>query len=101
MWICMNDGFVSIVESSDPERLLVRARRLDDLENFVGSGKKILVDAGTDYKYRTTMSREEVTEVLSRRILNIDYTNFKGSTKSIGLYNLYVKIWRLHNNYQL
>ena len=96
----MNDGFVSIVESADPERLLVRARRLDDLENFVGSGKKILVDAGTDYKYRTTMSREEVTEVLSRRILNIDYRNFKSSTKSIGLHNLYVKMWRLHNNYQ-
>lgn len=101
MWICFNDGFISAVQSKDnPDVLVIRSRRLEDLENVVGSDKSIEVNAGTDYKYRTEISKSEWVQIVSDRIMDTDYTNFKNSVKSVPLYNLYHKIWNLHYKYQ-
>lgn len=101
MWFCFNDGFVSAVESKDnPDNLVIRSRRLVDLENVVGTERDIVVGGGTDYKYRTEMTKYEWAKIVAKRVIEIDYTNFKSSTKDRPLHNLYVNMWRLHYKYQ-
>lgn len=101
MWICFNDGFISAVKSKDdPSMLVIRSRRLSDLENVVGSDRLIEVDVGTDYKYRTEISKSEWAEIVTERIMDTYYTNFKNSVKSEPLHTLYAKMWNLHYRYQ-
>jgi hypothetical protein len=101
MWICFNDGFISAVQSKDdPEVLVIRSRRLRDLENVVGTNRNIEVNAGTDYKYRTEISKTDWSDIVTKRIMNTDYTNFKSSVKNGPLHKLYVKMWNLHYMYQ-
>ena len=43
MWICFNDGFVSVVaDKNDFDRLLIRARRKQDLLNVCGNDVEVL-----------------------------------------------------------
>jgi len=101
MWICFNDGFISAVKSkNDPNMLVIRSRRLEDLESVVGSDRHIEVNGGTDYKYRTEITKSEWAEIVSERIMDTDYTNFKNSVKDVSLHNLYIKMWNLHYKYQ-
>lgn len=101
MWICFNDGFVSaVVSDTNPNNLIVRARRLEDLENVIGEGHVIYTNAGTDYKYRAEISKEDFAYIVAHEVENINYTNFKSSVKDIPLHNLYIRMWRLHRNYQ-
>jgi len=101
MWICFSDGFISAVKSkNDPDMLVIRSRRLEELESVVGSGRHIKVNEGTDYKYRTEISKSEWAQIVSDRILETDYTNFKNSVKSVPLHDLYLKMWKLHFKHQ-
>lgn len=101
MWICFNDGFVSAVQSkTDPDTLVIRARQLKDLENVVGTDRNIVVGGGTDYMYRTEMSKVDWAKIVALRIIDTDYSNFKNSVKRGPLRNLYLKMWNLHYNYQ-
>lgn len=100
MWICLNDGFVSIVQVHDqPERLLVRARRREHLRAFLNGapdhtkaflkGAKIATTPGHDYRFRVVLPRGVVAELLAARVLAIDYGNFKDSVKEPKLHHLY------------
>ena len=81
MWFCFNDGFVSAVESDDPDLLMVRAREEQHLRNIFGKGIKIMVTPQNDYRYRVFVSREHWADIVSKRILDINYGNFKDSVK--------------------
>jgi hypothetical protein len=100
MWLCFNDAFVSAV-AGDDNLLKVRARRKDHLINlFPDLEDKIVQTKNTDYKYRVFITRERLAEVVSKRIMDIDYGNFKASVKDWGLHNLYADFWELHYLYQ-
>lgn len=76
----MNDAFISIVESDkSKDMFVVRARIKGDLENVFGNQHDVEVDAGTDYKFRMALDKTYVKDVISNRIDNIDYGNFKDS----------------------
>lgn len=79
MWIFLSDAFISIVEDQrSAKRLLVRARLPGDLERvFPGARVKETPDA--DYRYRASVPRARVAEVIADSILEIDYPNFKAS----------------------
>lgn len=81
MWIFLNDGFFSIVEDKiNPAHLVVRARKSGDLERvFNTPPKNIIKLPHRDYMYRTYMARHDVSEILAKRILDINYPNFKDS----------------------
>jgi len=101
MWICFNDGFVSVVaDKNDPGRLLVRARRKKDLLNVCGDSVKVLENAGTDYRWRAFVDRRSFSALVAARVEKIDYTNFKNSVKGADLHDLYMKFWNLHYRYQ-
>lgn len=104
MWICHNQGFVSIVADRDnKDRLLVRARRREDLEAVlkpVLPDIEIFSDKGADYKWRAFVPRESIAAVIALHITNITYDNFKNSVKNDELHDLYAGFWEDHWKYQ-
>lgn len=103
MWICLNDGFVSIVaDRGNKDRLLVRARREQDLKNFLPEFRHdaIFKDEAADYRWRAFVNRLEVNAIVALRIGNIEYDNFKNSVKDNDLRALYGSMWQLHYSYQ-
>ena len=101
MWICFNDGFVSMVDDKDnPASLLVRARRKQDLLNVCGNDVEVLKDAGTDYRWRAFVDRKAFSALVAARIDKIGYTNFKNSVKDHDLHDMYMDFWSRHHRYQ-
>lgn len=93
MWICMNDGFLSVVHKDGaPNEMCVRARRKEHLER-VFPGAKIIETKGNDYRFRAFIDKNEVAKVIADRITNIDYTNFKDSVKEKDMKKLYGEVW--------
>lgn len=102
MWVLLNDAMFSIVESqTDPKTLAVRARFKGDLEKVFGvAKKKVIVDGGTDYKYRVFLPRERVAATIAGEVREINYTNFKDSVGETWLAKLYSRVWSLFYNEQ-
>lgn len=93
MWLCLNDAFLSIVSKDcAPDELLVRARRDGDIEK-VFPDAQVEVTLGNDYRCRTRIKRADVAAVLTRRVMDIDYGNFKGSVKDDQLHHAYMDVW--------
>jgi hypothetical protein len=99
MWFCFNDGFISVVESRDPSILSVRARRRQHLANIF-PGENIIETKHSDYRWRVFVSREKMAKIVSDRVMNINYDNFKDSVEDKGLHDLYAGFWVDHNRYQ-
>lgn len=100
MWICFNDGFVSAVEHRDsPDILMIRARRREILENLF-PGEDIVEGGSTDYHYRVVVAKTAFADVVSKRISEISYPNFKDSVEDHEMHELYEKFWSLHRRYQ-
>lgn len=102
MWICNNDGFISAVIYDKDETgntLAIRARFKADLERIFPD-KTVIANAGTDYKYRIYISKQELAKLMYDRIMNIDYTNFKDSVSDHKLHNLYNNFWYIGYTFQ-
>ena len=96
MWICANNAFLSIVNSDqDASVLMVRARRHGDLEAVFGPGVEVTTLPGRDYQFRAFIRRDIVGAVIAQSLMEIDYTNFKGSTKDRHLHDAYMDIWHV------
>ena len=100
MWICLNDAFISAVESDDdPSILKVRARKKEHLKQLFPE-RTIYTTKHTDYAHRVFVGRKAFTKMLAQRVAEIDYGNFKDSVKDNDLHNLYADFWELHWKYQ-
>jgi hypothetical protein len=95
MWICLNDAFFSIVrkDCTDPDQLLVRARREGDIEKVFGRDVKVERDEFADYLYRARIGQAIVADVMRRELFGITYGNFKDSVKDHDLHHCYLRIW--------
>jgi len=91
MWIYMNDSFLSIIEN-DELHLTVRARRKEDIER-VFPDASVVETPDRDYRYRAVMKRNDVAIVIAKRIMGIDYYNFKDSVKEYDRKHVYSEIW--------
>jgi hypothetical protein len=101
MWLCLNDGFLSVVAGkNDPARLLVRARRKQDLFSVCGNDVEVLKDVGTDYRWRTFVDGKAFSALVAGRVEKIDYTNFKNSVEDHDLHDMYMDFWSRHYRYQ-
>jgi hypothetical protein len=100
MWICLTDGFFSIVrDTTTPDGLLVRARNPEHLRRAFPSHDMERTPSA-DYGWRVRTSRDEVSDLLTDRIATLDYPNFKASVTEDRLHDLYGAFWRLHWRYQ-
>ena len=78
MWIHTEKGFLSIVEDrNNPSLLLCRARYEGDIERIFGEDAKVEENAGTDYRYRSYLPREQVSAAIHKITNDISYPNFK------------------------
>lgn len=101
MWLCFNNAFVSAVaDRDDRNRLVVRARRRDHLENLFGKDAEIVVLTDADYKYRLFVERSVVADLTHKALMGISYDNFKNSVQDDDLHDLYADFWGLHHEMQ-
>ena len=101
MWLCFNDGFLSVVsDRHDASRLMVRARRREALTNVVGDHVEVIENAGSDYRWRAFIDRNALATLVASRIEKIGYSNFKNSVRDSDLHDLYMNFWDLHRRYQ-
>lgn len=100
MWICLNDGFFSVVRDRErPEGLMVRSRRRDHIGRAFPT-QPILTTPHADYRWRTFLHQDTVADFMVDRIKTIDYCNFKDSVEERRLGDLYADFWQLHWHYQ-
>ena len=93
MWILMNDSMLSIARHKhQPGTLLVRARLTGDIERVFPS-VQVIEGAGSDYRFRAALPESEVAEAINRRLLDIDYSNFKNSVREPKRHDTYFKVW--------
>lgn len=99
MWICLHDAFLSIVaKDCKRDELLVRARRRGDIERIF-PGARVRQSEETDYRYRATIKKRRVADVLARECLDINYPNFKATVRDAALHRAYESVW--HTMYRL
>ena len=101
MWLITTRGFYSVVEHrSDPERLIVRARRREDLEALAEliPDLEIFSDRRADYRWRAVVARAEWALAVAQLAAEIDYSNFKsavGQRQDDERAGLYAEVWRV------
>jgi hypothetical protein len=101
MWICLRDGFLSIVvDKNDPTRLLVRARRKEHLVNVFGKDAEMIKTPGADYRWRVFVGRADFKTLVNRRLDGIEYTSFQDSVKDRDLDEMYKQFWNIHHRHQ-
>jgi len=97
MWICLNDGFFSIVEHNQfDDILMVRGRFKGDIERvFNVEEDDVIVTEDHDYMYRVFLPRGYVSEVMADEVNRINYGNFKNSISENEnwRYRVYTKVW--------
>lgn len=94
LWICLNDAFFSIVQSREPGKLSVRARRQGDLERYF-PGHEVIALPTADYAFRAFVPRQVVADVLSDLAATMAYENFKDSVADEQLHDAYADIWEV------
>lgn len=100
MWICLNDGFFSVVRDTErPDGLMIRSRKRAHLERAFPA-LQVLTTPHADYRWRCFMHHEALASFMVDRIRTIDYSNFKDSVGDRQLHDLYADFWRLHWSYQ-
>ena len=98
-----NDGFISaVLDWNDPSgnSLVVRARMREHLENQFPD-EEIVEMKGSDYKYRIFTTKQKLADLMVKRIMGIDYTNFKNSVGDDRLHEMYADIWAVGYGYQV
>tara|TARA_R110000824_G_scaffold152470_1_gene323683 strand:- start:4844 stop:5452 length:609 start_codon:yes stop_codon:yes gene_type:complete len=103
MWIMTNKGFYSIVRKPwdrEARTLTVRARRLDDLNNFLEAADRlsehIEKDTSADYTYRVQIEESVVGITVLKMLTGITYDNFKNSVSDAGRLDharAYANVW--------
>lgn len=95
MWLCLNNSFLSIVSHyDDPSKLLVRSRVAGHIE-AVFPDAKVYERKGSDYAFRADVPRQQVADAISKRLMTIDYTNFKNSVQDHDLHDAYAGFWSI------
>jgi hypothetical protein len=101
MWICLNNSFVSIVQSKeDASKVYVRSRRKFDLKNFLNNKSVEIVETPyRDYRYRALVAKSDLANMLFSFPEKITYGNFKDSVVDKNLSAMYGEVWSsgLHN----
>lgn len=101
MWLCLNNGFLSIVEDkNNKEYLMVRARDRDSITNVFGNHLVVTETPNNDYRYRVSLLKSVVSKVIAEKITEIDYSNFKNSVEDPELSLAYLDFWQTMYLYQ-
>jgi len=94
MWIFLQDSFVTISQDANQRgRFMIRARVAGDIETLFPKAQVIRMD-DADFLFRA-FPKQQVIEVLSSAIGNIEYTSFKGGVKDKCRAWSYAQVWAI------
>jgi hypothetical protein len=102
MWVFLSDAMLSIVQKPGDAKagtLTVRARIAGDIEK-VFPGATVTDGAGTDYRFRATVPREQVAQAMFDQVMNLNYSNFKSSVRDRGRHDAYLQAWQAMFTFQ-
>lgn len=101
MWIFLSNSFLSIVDKGDPSgaTLLVRARRRGDIE-AVFPNAEVIENAGTDYRYRARIDRDQVALAIAEHVRGIRHCNFKSTVLDDDRHRAYMDTWKAMMRFQ-
>ena len=100
MWIFTNQGMISIVRHRDrPGMVLARARQPAVLKVLFPK-HPITRTPDADYRYRAEVDREDLLDVMTDQLLDIDYDNFKDSITDGPYHMACADVWRIMHHYQ-
>jgi hypothetical protein len=95
VWIFLSDAMLSIVQKpgdAEAGTLTVRGRVKGDIER-VFPDAKVVEGAGTDYRFRASIPREQVAKAMHDQVMALDYSNFKGAVKDRARHDAYLRCW--------
>jgi hypothetical protein len=100
MWLTTTFGFFSIVQKSGTKHLTVRARVRSDLDRlrdrYLPTLTQTIEKAGSDYRYRATVSHADLAAATARIVGDIRYDNFKSEVESVQGHareSVYARVW--------
>lgn len=100
MWVFLSDAFLSVVAHRDqPDKLLVRARARGDIER-VFPGAQVTETRAADYRFRSTLPRQEVAQAMAAQVQGIQYDNFKNSVREPDRHDAYFEAWGAMHRFQ-
>ena len=101
MWIFTKHGFLSIVQHNSMESYFqVKSRVIEPLE-IIWPDHDIEVISWADYRFRITISKDDVVSVLANEINVINYTSFKNQCEKDEWYHhALTRIWGIMYNFQ-
>lgn len=100
MWVILDNSFLSIVDKvGDPNNLMVRARAAGDIERVFPEAE-VIETPFADYRFRTTLPRNEIADAIALRIMDIDYPNFKNSVNEDDRHDAYMQVWTAMHKFQ-
>ena len=101
MWIFTKYGFLSIVQhNSMKNHFQVKSRVIEPLE-ILWPDHDIEVISWADYRFRITISKDDVVSVLANEINVINYTSFKNQCEKDECYHhALTRIWGIMYNFQ-
>ncbi|NYH24662.1 hypothetical protein [Paraburkholderia bryophila] len=97
MWLLdPKAGLISIIASDrDANVLVCRARTAGSLRMVFGADTEEVELDGRDYAYRAFIDRRTVGAVIAGRLMNLSYTNVKGSIdpQNHALHDAFMETW--------
>ena len=93
MWVFMRDSMLALVEHpTEPKIMNVFARIRGDIEKVFPEADVIEAVEG-DYRFRTSLPRDRVTQALGLRVGKIDYHSFSDAIEDEERRNTYLQVW--------
>lgn len=100
MWIFTTKGFISIVQDRDtPDGFMIRARNRQHLVDLFPNAE-VYSEAGSDYKWRARILKQEAVEVMTQTLADLEYDNFKNSITEHEYHDACLDVWTTMYNYQ-
>jgi hypothetical protein len=100
MWIFAKDGFLSITPHREkPDCFMVRGRVKGDIEYYFPNAD-VIETPEADYRYRTTLLREEVADRIRKAVADIHYRGFKDSVTDKRRMPFYLEVWSVMDDMQ-
>ena len=101
MWVYTKHGFLAIVQhNSMDDHFQVKSRTIEPLEILWPEHEIEIID-WADYRFRITISKEQVIPVVMEQLSNVDYTSFKDQClNDEDYYYTLTKVWTIMYNYQ-
>ena len=100
MWLFCRLGFFSAVKDMGSDKLMIRARCVDDLralqQAHLTAKHQIVLTPDRDYPARIYVAKREWARIVKSLADELDYTNFKSSVgvdKGLERARTYHKVW--------